>query len=71
MNDPKRVLLDYLLGFRDPEKASSLFADDGVFEMPYLVSLGMEARYEGRDDIRGLISGVLELYRTGGSTPRT
>jgi hypothetical protein len=62
MNDPKRVLLDYLLGFRDPEKASSLFADDGVFEMPYLVSLGMEARYEGRDDIRGLISGVLELY---------
>jgi hypothetical protein len=62
MNDPQRLLLEYLLAFQDPEQASSLFADDGVFEMPYLVSLGMEPRYEGRDDIRGLISGVLALY---------
>jgi uncharacterized protein len=62
MNDPKRVLLEYLLAFQDPEKASSMFAEDGVFEMPYLVSLGMEPRYEGRDNIRSLISGVLELY---------
>jgi len=35
MNEPKRILMEYLLGFRDPEKAASLFADDGVFEMPY------------------------------------
>ena len=62
MNDPQRVLLEYLLAFHDPEKASSKFAEDGVFELPYLVSLGMEPRYEGRDNIRGLISAVLELY---------
>jgi hypothetical protein len=62
MNDPQRLLLEYLFAFRDPEKASSLFADDGVFEMPYLVSLGMEPRYVGRDNIRGLISAVLDLY---------
>jgi len=62
MNDPQRLLLEYLLTFNDPEKASSVFADNGVFEMPYLVSLGMEPRYEGRDKIRGLISAVLELY---------
>jgi ketosteroid isomerase-like protein len=62
MNDPHRLLLEYLFAFRDPEKAASLFADNGVFEMPYLVSLGMEPRYVGRDDIRSLIAAVLELY---------
>jgi uncharacterized protein len=62
MNDPQRLLMEYLRAFRDPEKASSLFADDGVFEMPYLVSLGMGPRYEGRDNIRGLLAAVLELY---------
>jgi ketosteroid isomerase-like protein len=62
MNDAQRVLMEYLLAFRDPEKASSLFAEDGVFEMPYLVSLGWEPRHEGPDNVRSLISNVLELY---------
>jgi ketosteroid isomerase-like protein len=62
MNDPRRVLLEYLLAFHDPEKASSLFADDGVFELPYLVSVGLEPRQQGRDNIRAFIAGVLELY---------
>jgi ketosteroid isomerase-like protein len=62
MNDPHRVLLEYLLAFQDPEKASSLFAEDGVFELPYLVSVGMEPRRQGRDNIREFIAGVLELY---------
>ena len=62
MNDPHRLLLEYLLAFQDPEKASSVFADDGVFELPYLVSVGVEPRAQGRDNIRGFISGVLDLY---------
>jgi ketosteroid isomerase-like protein len=62
MNDPPRVLLEYLLAFPDPEKASSFFAEDGVFEMPYLVSVGLPPRAEGRDQIRDFISGVIELY---------
>jgi uncharacterized protein len=62
MNDPHRVLLEYLFAFPDPEKASSFFADDGVFEMPYLVSVGIEPHAEGREKIRDFISGVLELY---------
>jgi len=33
MNDPGRVLLEYLRAFPDAERASSMFADDGVFEM--------------------------------------
>jgi hypothetical protein len=62
MNDPRRVLLEYLLAFPDPETASSLFAEDGVFEMPYLVSVGLEPRAVGPEQIRGFISKVVELY---------
>ena len=62
MNDPHRLLLQYLLAFQDPEKASSMFADDGVLELPYLVSVGTEPRAQGPDNIRDFISGVLELY---------
>jgi len=62
MNDPRRLLLEYLRAFPDPAKAASLFADDGVFELPYLVSVGVRSRAEGRDDIRDFISGVLALY---------
>lgn len=62
MNDPQRVLMEYLLAFHDPDKASTMFAEGGVFEMPYLVSLGIEPRHEGRENIRGFISAVLELY---------
>ena len=62
MNDPQRLLLEYLLAFQDPDKASSLFAEDGVFELPYLVSVGMEPRRQGRENIRDFIAGVLKLY---------
>jgi uncharacterized protein len=62
MNDPHRLLLEYLLAFHDPEKASSFFADDGVFELPYLASVGIEPRHEGPNSIQGFISGVLDLY---------
>ena len=62
MNDPRRLLLEYLRAFPDPDKAASLFAQDGAFELPYLVSVGVQPRAEGRDDIRDFISGVLELY---------
>ena len=62
MNDPQRLLLEYLLAFQDPEKASSLFAEDGVFELPYLVSVGLEGRQQGRANIRDFIAAVLDLY---------
>jgi len=32
MKDSKTLLLNYLASVRDPERAASLFADDGVFE---------------------------------------
>ena len=60
MKDSKTLLLDYLASVRDPEHAASLFAEDGVFELPFLRSLGVEPRHTGRGEIAGLIHQLLE-----------
>ena len=62
MKYSKALLLDYLASVRDPERAASLFAEDGAFEMPFLRSLGVEPRYSGRDRIVALLSQLLKLY---------
>jgi len=48
--------------FRDPKRAAAMFAEDGAFEMPYLESLGVPGRYEGRAAIEGFFRYVRELY---------
>src|SRR5467141_387893 len=62
MKSSKALLLDYLASVRDPERAASLFADDGVFELPFLRSLGVEPRYTGRREISALVQQLLKLY---------
>jgi ketosteroid isomerase-like protein len=62
MKGSKALLLDYLASVRDPERAASLFAEDGVFELPFLRSLGVEPRYAGRREIAALVHKLLELY---------
>ncbi len=62
MKHSKALLLDYLASVRDPERAASLFADDGVFELPFLRSLGVEPRYTGRGEISALVHKLLEIY---------
>jgi len=62
MKASKALLLDYLASVRDPERAASLFADDGVFELPVLRSLGVEPRYTGRREITALLHQLLKLY---------
>jgi AraC-like DNA-binding protein len=62
MKDSKALLLDYLSSVRDPERAASLFADNGAFELPFLRSLGIEPRYRGRREITALLHKLLELY---------
>jgi hypothetical protein len=44
MKGSKALLLEYLAAIRDPERAAALFADDGVFELPFLRSLGVGPR---------------------------
>src|SRR5258708_37615452 len=62
VKDSKALLLEYLASIRDPERAASLFADDGAFELPFLRSLGVGARYTGRREIAGLLHRLLKLY---------
>jgi hypothetical protein len=62
MKDSKALLLEYLASVRDPERAASLFADDGVFELPFLRSLGVGPRYTGRREITALLHQLLKLY---------
>src|SRR5712675_1223115 len=62
MKDSKALLLAYLASVRDPERAASLFADDGAFELPFLRSLGVEPRYTGRREIAALVHKLVELY---------
>jgi uncharacterized protein len=42
------------------DRCVALFADDGVFEFPYMPTIGIDARFAGHDAIRG----VLELIRS-------
>jgi hypothetical protein len=62
MSDAKTLLKEFLGNIRDPEKASALFAEDGAFEMPFFVSLGLPNRFEGREGVKGLLTTVLEYY---------
>src|SRR3981189_2925475 len=62
MKDSKALLLDYLASGGYPERAASLFVDDGVFELPFLPSLGLEPRYTGRREITALVRKLLEIY---------
>ena len=62
MSDATTLLKEFLGNIRDPEKASALFAEDGAFEMPFFVSLGLPDRFVGPQGVKGLITTVLEYY---------
>ena len=53
MKDAKCLLLELLAAIPDGEKVAPLFAEDGVEELPFLHSLGIEPRYEGRAALAG------------------
>ena len=62
MSDATTLLKEFLGNIRDPENASALFAEDGAFEMPFFVSLGLPSRFEGPEGVKGFITTVLEYY---------
>jgi len=62
MKDSKALMLEYLASIHDPERAAALFAEDGVFELPFLRSLGVKPRYTGRREIVALLHQLLNLY---------
>ena len=68
MTDAKSLLLEVLAAIPDGKKVAPLFAEDGVVELPFLHSVGIEPRYEGRAAIAGFYDVVKQLaapYRAG------
>jgi hypothetical protein len=51
MTDAKTLLLDLLAATPDGKKCAELFAEDGVLELPFLHSLGIPSRHQGREAI--------------------
>ena len=63
MKNARELLEEFTAAsFRDPKKAAEMFAEDGAFEIPYLESVGVPGRYEGRNAIEGFFRIVRELY---------
>jgi len=63
MKTAKELLEEFTAAsFRDPKKAAEMFSEDGAFEMPYLESVGVPGRYQGRDAIEGFFRFVRDIY---------
>ncbi|MFF0143203.1 nuclear transport factor 2 family protein [Streptomyces sp. NPDC005227] len=60
MMNARELIHAYTANISDPDIASSLFAEDGVLELPYLESLGIPSRVEGPSDIQAFLSSLLE-----------
>src|ERR1700733_9769460 len=61
MKDAKSLLLELLAAIPDGEKIAPLFAEDGVVELPFLHSVGIEPSYKGRAVIAGFYDVVKQL----------
>ncbi|QXU42853.1 nuclear transport factor 2 family protein [Pedobacter sp. D749] len=62
MKTAKELLLDYLENVGNPDVQIELFADDAVFELPYLASLGIPARWEGREVLYNFLANLPKTF---------
>jgi hypothetical protein len=62
MKTAKELLLDYLKNVGSPDVQIELFADAAVFELPYLASLGLPARWEGRESLYNFLSNLPKTF---------
>ena len=62
MKTPLELLKAYLENVQDTALASSLFADDGALELPYLATLGVTARAEGPQEVKAFLEGVMTTF---------
>jgi hypothetical protein len=46
----------------NPEKAAAPFAEDGVFGLPFFVSLGLPTRFKSPVGVKGVLTTVLDYY---------
>ena len=69
MRDAKALLSELLAAIPNGDGVAALFAEDGVVEIPFLHTLGMPARYQGRTQIRDFYNQVGTLYADFGFKP--
>lgn len=70
MKDAKALLFDLLAVTHDGKQCAALFAEDGVLELPFLHSLGIPTRHEGREAIANFYDYVGQtLYPGFGFNP--
>jgi ketosteroid isomerase-like protein len=55
----KAIAQQFLADLNHIDRCVDLFAEDGVFEFPYLHEIGQQTRFEGKDAIRSLFERVL------------
>ncbi len=59
MKNAVELLQMYLESIQSPGTAASLFAADGVLELPYLESLGITSSAQGNEAIESFIGSLL------------
>ncbi|MFY1662728.1 nuclear transport factor 2 family protein [Pseudomonas sp. Pseu.R1] len=64
MKNAVQLLQMYLESIQDPRKAASLFAEDGVLELPYLQTLGIPHSVQGPAAIEAFIGSLLKKVPT-------
>jgi uncharacterized protein len=69
MKDAKTLLLDFLAAVTHGQDAAPLFAEDGALELPFLYSVGIPWRHQGRQAIRELQASLAGLYVDIGFLP--
>src|SRR5260370_28409990 len=62
MKDAKTLLLEFLAAVTNGQDAGALFAEDGALELPFLHSVGIPWRHQGRQAIRELQDSLAGLY---------
>jgi ketosteroid isomerase-like protein len=62
MRTARQLLLALLEQIQQPEVTHELFADDGIYEVPYLESLGLPWRYRGRREVAQRLEAIRELF---------
>jgi hypothetical protein len=61
MKTAKELMQDYHTSVQNPDAVAALFATDGAIELPYLASLGTDWRWQGPENIKNMIAGLLKM----------
>ena len=62
MKTAKELLMDYLENVGNPDVQIELFADDAAIELPYLTSLGMPGRWEGKETLHTFLKNLPNTF---------